>query len=389
MRLSPRQAVHHLVARGLVDPGDIVAGRLEVRDVSARNANLAVRGCARASYLLKQAVDGDTAATLRHEAEVYGLLHGDGTAELRRTLPRLFGFDARRRLLVLAFLPGEDLRLLVRRLGRMPAPVARAVGCGLAPIHAFGAGGPAPRARFTPGAPWVFRLPRPPLEWLPILSAANRRFLAVLQDCAPVCDALEQLGREWSREAFLHQDLRWSNVVVAGARRDRPASRPRVAFVDWEFGGWGDPAWDVGCFLSEFLSAWVFSMAFDRAGPTPAAARLARPRLSELQPALRAFWSAYARSRGLARGPANALLTRAVRHAGARLVQTVYETLQAAGELPGHAVWMLQLASHLLERPAEAAVRLLGIPLEPPPTATLRRGSTDSVTPVRTVAPAP
>ncbi|MDQ6776943.1 MAG: hypothetical protein M3071_12175, partial [Actinomycetota bacterium] len=55
---------------------------------------------------------------------------------------------------------------------------------------------------------------------------------------------------------------------------------------------------------------------------------------------------------------------RAVQLAGARLVQTAYEAAQMMQALTSSLVLHLQLALNILERPGEAATRLLGLTTE-------------------------
>jgi hypothetical protein len=91
---------------------------------------------------------------------------------------------------------------------------------------------------------------------------------------------------------------------------------------------------------------------------------LARHPLPRMQPAIRAFWHAYVRQRGLPVRLARAQLRQAVRYGAARLVQTAYEQVQAMTQLTGTVVCALQVAFNMLRRPDEAAERLLGLPLE-------------------------
>ena len=55
----------------------------------------------------------------------------------------------------------------------------------------------------------------------------------------------------------------------------------------------------------------------------------------------------------------SAELTRATKYAGARLLQTAFEIMQTASDLPGNIITLVQLAHNLLVRPEEAVVRLL------------------------------
>jgi hypothetical protein len=82
-----------------------------------------------------------------------------------------------------------------------------------------------------------------------------------------------------------------------------------------------------------------------------------------MRPAIRAFWSSYTHHRKLTNPDLlDEYLLRSVRYAAARLVQTAYEQGQTSSLLTGNIVVLLQLAFNILQRPAEAALALLGIP---------------------------
>ena len=80
---------------------------------------------------------------------------------------------------------------------------------------------------------------------------------------------------------------------------------------------------------------------------------------------MRRFWQAYVRQMGLEDRVAWEWLLRSVCYAAARLVQTAFEQSQGAVQLTGNALCFLQVSLNMLQRPDEAAVHLLGIPLAP------------------------
>jgi hypothetical protein len=90
---------------------------------------------------------------------------------------------------------------------------------------------------------------------------------------------------------------------------------------------------------------------------------LARYPLEAIQPAIRAFWHAYVRRMGFDVTTLHHRLTRAVRYCAARLIQTCYESSQTTAHLMGTTQCMLQLSLNILQRPLEATIHLLGIPL--------------------------
>jgi hypothetical protein len=76
-----------------------------------------------------------------------------------------------------------------------------------------------------------------------------------------------------------------------------------------------------------------------------------------MQPAIEAFWSAYA----AAAPPGRPALRAVVELAAVRLLQTAVERAQGLSAPTAHVITLLQLADNLLRRPEEAALTLLGL----------------------------
>jgi aminoglycoside phosphotransferase (APT) family kinase protein len=156
----------------------------------------------------------------------------------------------------------------------------------------------------------------------------------------------------------MHGDIKSDNVLVVPPAEGQGGSRVRL--VDWELAQVGDAAWDVAGMLQDFVMFWVLSMPGDAASADEMANRARYP-ISALQPAVRAFWRAYRDAAGLAAGEAEATLRRAVRFAGARLIQSAYEMGQASHALPRASVLLLQISANLLAQPELGQVQLFGL----------------------------
>ena len=302
--LEQHEVAAYLLKRRLVGRRAVVAGGLRIADASSRNRNLRVTAGPGASYLLKQGLAADSAHTLANEAAIYRRLAG------APWMARLHAFDAGRSLLVLEWIEGgEDL---LRR--RISPALAGALGRALAAEHAVEPDGEEMRRE----PPWILALHRPPLEALRYLSAASVELVRLLQADAALTGALDELRAGWSCEALVHRDVKRANCVAHGGR---------IALVDWEMAGWGDPAWDVGSVLGERLE------------PAVAAA----------------FWRAYVGARRLGAADAEALLGRSLRFAGARVVQTAFESAQELTALDAQIAGDVGAARGLLVEPQLAA----------------------------------
>jgi len=349
--LEQHEVAAYLLERRLVGRRSIVSGQLRVADASSRNRNFRVSGEAGESYLLKQGIAADSAETLANEAALYRRL-AVATSPLAARVPRFYGHDAQRGILILEWIAGG--RDLHRRDGCSPT-LAAALGRTLAALHGVAPDDEALRD----DSPWVLSLHRPRLDALRYLSAASIELIKVIQEDDGFARGLDELRGGWRVEALVHRDVKWANCIAHAPQGG--ARRTRITLVDWEMAGWGDPALDVGSAFGEFLGHAPAPLALG--GPVTGAhhGEGAARRSSALDPAVAAFWRAYVRARDLDERAASRLLVRAVGCAAARLVQSAYEDTQETARMTARTADRLQVARDMLLAPREAAAELLGI----------------------------
>jgi aminoglycoside phosphotransferase (APT) family kinase protein len=333
---------HYLLSLGVVKPRDVVEGDFAIVDVSRRNCVFLVTPPSGPVLVVKQAAPG-TAEFLEHEAAVLRLLAG--APEVASHVPQVV--HAEDGCIVLR--TPADARDWGNHQGRFPRIPARHLGRVLAALHRLRVDLPQPARPI-----WGLLLPEPPLELVIDLSAGAQDLLARIQGSSEVCERLEALGDAGSPGVLIHGDLRWENCLALPAPGSR--RRTRVLLVDWELADSADPAFDVGSVLAEYLRVWVGSIPIvDPIDPGRLVHRARHP-LRHMQPAMRAFWSAYA---GASTDPPP--LRRVVELAGVRLLQTAIERARGLLTASAYAVTLVQLADNLLRRPDDAAVDLLGL----------------------------
>ncbi len=360
--LSARAVARYLLDRRLIDRRSIVEGDLRVVDASRRNHNFQIVRERGPSYLVKQGIGADKRESVALEASVYRLLReSDSAARLRRYLARFIDHDEGWQLLVLELIEdGETLSDYHTRRGYFSKTLASHLGTCLAWLHALDTS-KARRAIPVLGhqPPWALSLHRPELDMLHRMSGGCRKLLRIVQQFPRFGEALDRLRREWRCDRLIHGDVRWDNCIV----HPLPGSCRYTQFklIDWELAMVGDPAWDVGSALANFLVFWLHSIPISGEDPPDRYLDLARYPLSSMQPALRALWVAYRRNSDFAAAVGDRLLLRATRYAAVVLLQAAFERVQHLPQLPGTVVGQLQLSLNMLERPLEAAAHLLGI----------------------------
>jgi hypothetical protein len=370
--LTHATIVPYLLARNLLSTRTIVEDDLSVAEVSRRNVNYKVSNAPGPPYFVKQGMDRGRAATVDREAAVYDLVHARGARGARgpgrgfqRYLPRTYGHDPAEHVLVLEFYEdAEDLQQYHYRLGRFPVRVAAWLGEALGRLHReYDIANVREVAQFTSPywPPPVFTLHRPQHHSYGGFSTANLQLIRIIQHFPEFSGLLEQLRDDWLPQTLIHGDAKWSNCLVLRPPR---AENDRLKILDWEFAALGDPCWDAGTILAEYLSFWLLSVPIAGDEQPGQYLHLARYPLAKMQPAIRAFWRAYSHQMHLDMASSSAHLLKSVRYAAARLVLTAFEQMQTASQISGTAIYFLQLGFNILQRPAEAATQLLGMRLE-------------------------
>jgi len=353
--LEQHEVAAYLLERRLLGRRSIVSGQLRIADASSRNRNFRVSGGAGESYLLKQGIAAGSAETLANEVALYRRL-AVGASPIAACIPRLYAYDAARGVLILEWIAGgQDLHRYHAARDGCSRTLAAALGRGLAALHGVMPDDEALRD----DAPWVLSLHRPRLDALRYLSAASIELIRVIQEDERFARGLDELRDDWRVEALVHRDVKWANCIAHAPQGG--VRRTRIALVDWEMAGWGDPALDVGSAFGELVGHRLASIAPEGpVGHEHPADRAPRP-LHALQPAIATFWRAYVRARDLDERPASRLLVRAVRYAAARLLQSAYEDTQETSVMTAAIAYRVQVARGMLLAPREAAAELLGI----------------------------
>lgn len=372
--LDIHAVVDYLFKASLIEPDCVIDGSLFVIGTARRNRNLRVEFGEGRGYLIKQPYDPiDNARwTLGQEVAFYRLCQSDPAFEpVTSCIPRLVHVDPARSLFALELLSGhiapwDFYTKHARSSGdALPWKAGAAIGEAVATVHSTFGGvsdsGDPRLAVFPDAMPWALSLDRPSIELLATISAANRTLLQIIQGSEDLDRHIGSLRSSWRTETLIHADLKSDNILLAPAEESGDDGRVRARLLDWELVQWGDPAWDVGGILQDFLVYWILSFPpLSHSTTGEALERAGRP-IGPIQPAVRAFWQAYTSCSGL--GPAGRpeFLVRAIRYAGARMTQTAYEVLQNSLDLKQSAVLMLQVSANLFSRPDRARLELFGI----------------------------
>jgi aminoglycoside phosphotransferase (APT) family kinase protein len=368
--LTEEEVIPYLAARNILPLSSVVDGEVRVIDSSRRNRNFRVLCSDRPSLLIKQGVTRDSFSPIAREAAAYRLLgaladgHNGGTAVYPHTAPAL-DYDEDRDILILELLVPATTERTRRASLRPPSrQVARSLGTALARLHTL-----VPKTiRYADadrllgvGEPGVLSVRRPGINIFRDFSSACVDLVRMVQASTEVAEQLDDLQRHWHTDALIHHDLRFDNVLVRPSQQGLQRRWGEVTLVDWETAALGDASWDVGTVLGEYLGDWLGSIPGAAGQPPERFLHLAARPLSLVQPAIAAFWAAYAAGRGFDCRQAHEHLMRATRYAGLKLIQSALEQVQRAAYWSVGSVCFLQTGTNVLAKPEDAATILLGL----------------------------
>lgn len=345
--------IEALLEAGYVSPEDIVADKLEVSDVSRRNRNFLVRRGGDAAYFVKCGNTETGLGTVGHEAKAYDWLGAqpiDGAGSATR--PQMLGWIRSKQILVLeAVDPAVNVGQLSRNGKRLSMSRASAIGRTLGRLHSVPV-----RPGSLPDVPpdWLLSVHMPSLEATTRMSMAALGLTRQLQQHADFCAALDKLLGSWEPRSAINGDIKWENILF------RRNGRSPV-FVDWEFLGIGDPAWDLGCVFAEYLFAWT-TIQPDKLSDAHDPEEALDFELDRHLDAIQALWYSYVDSAELDLRSSDRFLLKAMQFGAGRIVMKCFER-QLENAL--REAWLdpsLQLAANILDRPMEAAAQLFVIP---------------------------
>lgn len=360
--------VPYLIERSVMDTKSIVEGDLKIIDASRRNRNLQVIRRNDTSFLIKQpsATDASNVVSVRKEALLYLMMQTDADfASLKDIAPRILDFDDRRNIMITEFvtnahtlnnyeyfMAGDELKKEESVvLGRLMAKYHKAFNgqSGNPKLHSFH-GGFVPAASIVRPGPEIFR----------DINSQNLELLKIVQRYPTFYDSLEELYSSWQNQTLIHGDIKWDNVIVS--TKDDENNGFRMHIVDWESVSMGDPAWDVGSVFQEFIRLWLSFLPTTGRESAEQLLKSTTFPIQNIQPAIRAFWNSYVKTRELTSKEANDLLVRSAKFCAARLVQSAYESLDSSMDLSNTIVYMIQTSQNIFDRTNHAVVHLLGIP---------------------------
>lgn len=361
--MTPATVVDYLLEHGLIAHESVVDGDLTITDATRRHRNFKVILRNRPSYFIKQSNNADpqAIATLRREARCYWLAQHDvDYQKLATLLPRCYGFDDQRHILVIELFRGaQNLSEYSLRHGELSVKLAGKLGRALSRYHQTN--GSVNRFNeadsvFPRMVPWILSAHQLDPRTMNPQSDGHVQLFQLIQGQAEFHHYLGAVRNQWQPDSLIHGDMKWDNCLIVGG--DDQAADPQIKIIDWELADFGDAGWDVGSVIQSFISRQILSMPADSNQSQHPSATLTPRALLAIRPPIQAFWKGYCEN--LPHQAEWSLLERCVNYGAARMIQTAYEYLSYSPQITPHALGLLQVSLNTLRSPSLLISQLFG-----------------------------
>lgn len=349
----------------------------QIKPKLCKNFNLLVSFPNDRHLLVKQVLqDEDTSSGFINEWLIHKfLLAFPEVNHIQSLISELLHYHSSHSIIVFNYLNNYcDLTDFYTKQQIFPAAIAAAIGASLATIHRttfnrqeykeFFAQHSEDSADDIPN--FSRGLERLEPEIFGLVSLENLKFFELYQRYESLGQAIAQLNDTFEPCCLTHNDLKLNNILLHNnwqhVAQGEPSADSIVRLIDWENCAWGDPAYDLGTIIANYLKIWLDSLVISTAIDVETALRLAITPLEELQPSIVALTQAYFSNFPEILQQRTDFFKRVVQYVGFGLIEKIQARIQYQEPFGNTGICMLQVAKTLLCHPEQSVLTVFGKP---------------------------
>jgi thiamine kinase-like enzyme len=196
------------------------------------------------------------------------------------------------------------------------------------------------------------------------IPADSIKFFALYQRYDSLGQAISHLTNTFDSCCLIHNDLKLNNILLyldwenlVSSNSSNPST---IRLIDWERCSWGDPAYDLGTLIANYLQLWLSSLVVSKTIAIEESLSMAMTPLELLQPSLSALLTAYLGQFPEILTRHQDFLCRVVQFAGLALIAQIQAMIQYQKTFGNTGICMLQVAKSLLCRPESTIKTIFG-----------------------------
>jgi Phosphotransferase enzyme family len=149
-------------------------------------------------------------------------------------------------------------------------------------------------ARAIPTPNFLGGLKRITPEMFCVIPTDALKFFRFYQRYPEIGAAIESLNQSLVRDCVVHDDPRFANFLLHDSQSvENPSDQAKVQLIDWEKWTWGDPSYDLGQLIANYLKLWLESLPVSASLDLASTLSQAKVPLSVVQASIAALIGAY------------------------------------------------------------------------------------------------
>jgi Phosphotransferase enzyme family len=369
--LSSKNVFEYLVDQQICAQEDCDLEQVESK--ISRNFNLLVTLRGDRRLLVKQepcSEKGKASDAFANEWRMQRFIHGVAEVDcLRPLMVEIAHMDNEHGILIFNYLSDySDLEDFYAQQNLFPDKVASLLGNALATVHRSTMGNSSCRNFWNKNRPSVepserfdpHKAMRISPEIFGSISSEGMKFFVLLQRYESMKSAFAEVISSFKPCCLAHNDLKFANVLLSRDWENGPDSHA-IRFIDWEFCGWGDPAYDLGSIIANYLEIWLDSLVASNSIDITEALRLAVTPLEYVQPSIKKVLSVYLEKFPEILEYYPEFLQQVMKFSGLVLIEGIQTSVHHRVPFGNTDICKLQAAKSLLLNPKQSVKTICGV----------------------------
>lgn len=373
--LSPQNVFDYLIEQELCEPQEQYLS--QIKSKSCKNFNLLVSLSNSRHLLVKQECfnrKGKTNGEFVHEWRIYEFFQiFPELSYIHSLLSEAIHFEPNHSIIVFNYLKDYcDLSDFYTQEQIFPTRIAASIGASLAAVHRSTLACQEYKDFLCQNCEDFDRVPnllhgleRITPEIFGVVCVDGIKFFELYQRYDSLKQAIAELNTAFQACCLTHNDLKLDNILLhteweQALSKAEPSSNSVIRLIDWEKWSWGDPAYDLGTILANYLKIWLSSLAIATDLDVETALHLATIPLDAIQPSMVALTKAYLDNfpEIIERRPD--FFRRVVQFTGFGLIEKIQVKLEYQEPFGNIGICMLQIAKTLLCHPEQSTPIIFG-----------------------------
>jgi thiamine kinase-like enzyme len=188
-------------------------------------------------------------------------------------------------------------------------------------------------------------------------------FLRSYQEDHEFIDDVSALIGNDSHECIIHGSPKFRNIIINTSTLDTDSSNKKdlaLKLIDWEMCCWGDPSYDLGSIISDYLLLWLKSIRFRSKAEIPQSLKTAGIPLDQIHAPINELVRSYLHDAVKSEEQHSNFIRKAIKYAGLCLICNILQSIENEWGFTNSDVCTLQIARSLICKTENSFTSIFG-----------------------------